>query len=49
MLIARGGGIRPGTSVARADILDLAPTVTQLLKVETAMPVAGRPIPELVA
>ena len=46
LLIARGTGIAAGTTIDQgADILDLAPTALDLLGVEPATPLFGRPIP----
>jgi len=47
-LIAGGPGIPAGLALAPgADILDLAPTVLHMLGTRAAVPLAGRPIPEL--
>jgi len=45
-LIARGPGIPAGATLEReAHILDLAPTALDLLGAESAVPLAGKPIP----
>ena len=49
-LIARGAGIAAGSRLgAGADILDLAPTAVAYLRASCEAPLAGRPLPQLVA
>ena len=48
-IVARGPGLSPGSRLSSdPDIVDLAPTVVQLLGTHARVPLAGRVVPELV-
>lgn len=47
MLVAAGPAVKPGSTLAGAQLADIAPTALALLGLESALPLDGRPLEEM--